>query len=153
MSMPSPPAVGSPAFAGILVPPDAQAKIINLLIEEAAFASSITRLPTSSGSVAFPIAAPAGAAWIAELARIPLMSLNDRAEVVAVAKLAGLLDVSNEMISDARSISRPSSPRCCGTRCPGSSMRACCSAAGRPSRKASSRPRPRWAAPTSSKRC
>ena len=29
------------------------------------------------------------------------MSLNDRAEVVAVAKLAGLLDVSNEMISDA----------------------------------------------------
>ena len=29
------------------------------------------------------------------------MSLNDRAEVVAVAKLAGLLDVSNEMMSDA----------------------------------------------------
>ena len=29
------------------------------------------------------------------------MSLNDRAEIVAVAKLAGLLDVSNEMISDA----------------------------------------------------
>jgi HK97 family phage major capsid protein len=101
MSMPSPPAVGSGGFQGVLVPPDVQQRIISTLIEEAAFANSITRLPTRSGSVAFPIAAPAGAAWIAELARIPLMSLNDRAEIVAVAKLAGLLDVSNEMISDA----------------------------------------------------
>ena len=101
MSMPSPPAVGSPAFSGHLVPPDVQRRIINLLIEQAAFANSITRLPTTSGSVVFPVAAPSGAAWIAELARIPLMSLNDRAEVISVAKLAGLLDVSNEMISDA----------------------------------------------------
>lgn len=101
MSMPSPPAVGSGGFQGVLVPPDVQQRIINTLIEQAAFANSITRLPTTSGSVAFPIAGPTGAAWIAELARIPLMSLNDRAEVVAVAKLAGLLDVSNEMISDA----------------------------------------------------
>ncbi len=101
MTLPSPPALGSPGFSGVLVPPDVQQRIINTLIEQAVFASSITRLPTSSGSVAFPVAAPAGAAWIAELARIPLMSLNDRAEVVAVAKLAGLLDVSNEMISDA----------------------------------------------------
>ena len=101
MSMPSPPAVGSPAFQGVLVPPEVQQRIISTLIEQAAFAASITRLPTSSGTVSFPVAAPSGAAWISELARIPLMSLNDRAEVVAVAKLAGLLDVSNEMISDA----------------------------------------------------
>ena len=99
--LPSPPAVSSGGFQGILVPPDVQARIINLLIEQAAFANSITRLPTTAGEVAFPVAAPSGAAWIGELARIPLMSLNDRAEVVAVAKLAGLLDVSNEMMGDA----------------------------------------------------
>src|ERR1700760_1534589 len=87
--LPSPPAVGSPVFSGRLVPPDVQQRIINLLIEQTAFAASITRLPTRSGSVVLPVASPSGAAWIAELARIPLMSLNDRAEVVAVAKLAG----------------------------------------------------------------
>ena len=101
MTLPSPPAVGSGGFQGVLVPADVQQQIINTLIQEAAFASSITPLPTSSGSVAFPIAGPTGAAWIAELAKIPLMCLNDRAEVVAVAKLAGLLDVGNEMMSDA----------------------------------------------------
>ena len=101
MTMPSPPAVSSGDFGGILVPRDVQARIINLLIEQAAFGNSITRLPTSAGEVAFPVAAPSGAAWIGELARIPLMSLNDRAEIVAVAKLAGLLDVSNEMVSDS----------------------------------------------------
>jgi HK97 family phage major capsid protein len=101
MTMPSPPAVKSGDFGGVLVPPDVQARIINLLIEQAAFANSITRLPTGSGEVAFPVAAPSGAAWVAELAKIPLMSLNDRAEIVAVAKLAGILDVSREMWSDA----------------------------------------------------
>ena len=101
MTLPSPPAVGSGGFQGVLVPPEIQAQIINTLIQEAAFAASITPLPTSSGSVAFPIAGPTGAAWISELAKIPLMSLNDRAEVVAVAKLAGLLDVGNEMMRDA----------------------------------------------------
>ena len=101
MTMPSPPAVGSGAFRGVLVPPDVQRQIINLLIQQAAFANSITRLPTSSGSVAFPVAAPTGAGWIAELAKIPTMALNDRAEIVAVAKLAGLLDVSNELVSDS----------------------------------------------------
>ncbi len=101
MTLPAPPAVGSPAFGGHLVPPDVQQRIISLVIEQASFAPSITRLSTSSGSVVFPVAAPSGAAWVAELARIPLMSLNDRAEVVGVAKLAGLLDVSNEMVSDS----------------------------------------------------
>jgi HK97 family phage major capsid protein len=101
MTLPSPPAVGSGGFQGVLVPAEIQARIISTLIEQAAFANSITRLPTTSGTVAFPVASPSGAAWIAELAKIPLMSLNDRAEVVAVAKLAGLLDVGNEMMSDA----------------------------------------------------
>ena len=60
MTLPSPPALGSPGFSGVLVPPDVQQRIISTLIEQAAFASSITRLPTSSGSVAFPVAAPCG---------------------------------------------------------------------------------------------
>jgi HK97 family phage major capsid protein len=101
MTLPAPPAIGSGGFRGVLVPADVQQRIINTLIEQTAFANSISRLPTRSGSVAFPVASPEGAAWISELAKIPLMSLNDRAEIVAVAKLAGLLDVSNEMISDA----------------------------------------------------
>lgn len=101
MTLPSPPAIGSGGFSGHLVPPEVQARIISTLIEQSAFANSITRLPTRSGSVVFPVAAPSGAAWVAELARIPLMSLNDRAEVVAVAKLAGLLDVGNEMMDDS----------------------------------------------------
>jgi HK97 family phage major capsid protein len=100
-SLPAPPALNSAGFQGVLVPPELQARIINLLIEQTAFANSITRLPTTSGSVAFPVASPSGAAWLAELAQIPLMNLNDRAEVVAVAKLAGLLDVSNEVMSDS----------------------------------------------------
>ena len=67
MTLPSPPAVGSGGFQGLLVPADVQQRIINLLVEQAAFANSITRLPTRSGTVAFPIASPEGAAWVAEL--------------------------------------------------------------------------------------
>ena len=100
-NLPAPPAVRTSDFQGVLVPADVQARIISLLIEQAAFGRSITRLTTSAGEVAFPVASPTGAAWVAELQRIPLMSLNDRAEVVAVAKLAGLLDVSNETMHDS----------------------------------------------------
>jgi HK97 family phage major capsid protein len=99
--LPAPPALPSSGFGGHLVPVDVQQRIIALIIEEAAFANSITRLPTSSGSVAFPTARPEGAAWLAELAQIPLMNLNDSAVVVAVAKIAGLIDIANEMLSDA----------------------------------------------------
>lgn len=97
----APPAVGSGSFQGTLVPADVQARIVTLLIEQAAFANSITRLPTRSSTVAFPVAEPSGAAWLAELERIPLMSLNDSAVVVAVAKLAGLVDVANETMADS----------------------------------------------------
>ena len=101
MTMPAPPAVNSGAFNGVIVPVDVQARIINLLIERAAFASSLSRLPTSSGTVAFPTASPSGAAWVGELAKIPTMSLNDDADLVAVAKFAGLLDLSSELLSDS----------------------------------------------------
>ena len=99
--LPSPPAVSSGNFQGVLVPPEVQAQILNLLVESAAFAASLTQVRISSGSISFPVAAPTGAAWISELDQIPLMSLNDNAVTVAVAKLAGLLDVSNEMWTDS----------------------------------------------------
>jgi HK97 family phage major capsid protein len=99
--LPAPPAVATPDFRGFLVPPQVQGRIISLIADQAPFANSLTRLVTNSSAVVFPVASPEGAAWVPELGRIPLMSLNDDAVVVAVAKLAGLLDLSNEMISDS----------------------------------------------------
>jgi HK97 family phage major capsid protein len=93
--------ISSGSFQGTLVPVDVQARIINLLIDRAAFAASITRLVTTSGHVAWPTVSPEGAAWLGELDRIPLMNLGDDAYVIGLAKLAGLLDVSNEMMNDA----------------------------------------------------
>jgi HK97 family phage major capsid protein len=99
--LPAPPALNTRGFGGVLVPPDVQGRVINLLVDKAPFANSLTRQPTSSSSVVFPTASPSGAAWVGELGQIPLMSLNDDAHTVAVAKLAGLLDLSNEMVSDS----------------------------------------------------
>lgn len=100
-NLPHPPAVYSGDFQGKLVPPDVQTRILSMLVDSAPFAASLTRQPTNSASVVYPLASPSGAAWIAELDEIPLMSLNDDAYTVAVAKLAGLLDVSNELIHDS----------------------------------------------------
>lgn len=99
--LPAPPALPSTGFGGHLVPVDVQQRIIALVIEQAAFANSIARLPTGSGSVAFPTARPTGAIWLAELQQFPLMNLNDAAVVVATAKIGGLLDIANEMMADA----------------------------------------------------
>ncbi len=100
-SLPAPPALPSTGFRGHLVPVDVQQRIIALIVEQAAFANSIARLPTGSGSVAFPVAKPSGVIWLGELQQFPLMNLNDDAVVVATAKIGGLLDISNEMLSDA----------------------------------------------------
>jgi len=100
-ALPVPPALDSASFQGVMVPPQVQAQIINLLVDQAAFANSLTRLTTNAGSVAFPVASPEGAGWLHELQRIPQMDLNPDAYIVAVAKLAGLVDVSNESISDS----------------------------------------------------
>jgi hypothetical protein len=99
--LPAPPALNTGGFRGHLVPADVQGRVLNLLVDHAPFAASLTRQPTSSSTVVFPTASPSGAAWVGELDKIPLMSLNDDAVTVAVAKLAGLLDLSNEMVSDS----------------------------------------------------
>lgn len=101
-SLPAPPALGSAGFSGQLVPADLQAAILNLLIAGSPFADSLTRVPTASGSVAFPVASPEGAAWLNELDRFPLINLNDDAVIVALAKIGGIVDVSNESVDDAQ---------------------------------------------------
>lgn len=98
----APPAVGSPAFDRSLVPPEVAGRILSLVVEAAPFAASLTLQKISTASVVFPTARPSGLAWLAELDRFPLMTLGDGKHEVAVAKLGGLIDVSNEMLHDSQ---------------------------------------------------
>lgn len=101
-SLPAPPAVNTGGWSGNMVPADVAGRVIAMLVDQARFASSITPRPTNSNTVVFPRAAPTGAAWLAELQRFPEMNLGDTAYEVAVAKLGGLVDLSNELVSDAQ---------------------------------------------------
>ena len=76
--------------------------IINLLIDSAPFAASLTRQPTNRSTVAWPTAWPSNAAWLGELQPFPEANLGDDAYVVGVAKLGQVLDLSNESWSDAQ---------------------------------------------------
>jgi HK97 family phage major capsid protein len=88
------------SFKGVAFPPDVQAQIINLLIGGAPFAASLTRQPTARSSIAWPTASPTGYAWLAELTPFPVVGLGDDAYVVAIAKIGGIVDLSNESVSD-----------------------------------------------------
>jgi hypothetical protein len=88
-------------FAGTLAPPDVRARIINLLIGGAPFAASLTRDPTTRGSVAYPTASPSGWAWLKQLEQFPQIDVGDDAAVFAVAKLGGLVDLANELLRDS----------------------------------------------------
>jgi hypothetical protein len=94
-------AVSSGSFAGVPFPPDVQQFIWATVLTGAPFAGNITPLPTSSGSVAFPTAAPTGADWTAEGAAIPPVALGDSALISTPRKLAALLSLSNESRDDA----------------------------------------------------
>jgi hypothetical protein len=94
-------AVSTGSFEGTPFPPEVLAAVWVTVLTGAPFAEAITPLPTDSGSVAFPKAAPTGAAWVRELDPLPQVNLNDDADVVAAAKLAGLLSLSNESLDDA----------------------------------------------------
>jgi hypothetical protein len=59
--------------------------------------------------MAFPTVAPSGYAWLEELEEVPRLVLNDKAMIVAVAKLIGALPVSAEMFPTPRLTSRPGS--------------------------------------------
>ncbi len=98
--MPPAPITGG-SFAGVPFPPDVQRRIINLLIDSAPFAASLTRQPTNRSSVAWPTAKPSNAAWLRELQPFPEANMGDDAYVVGVAKLGQVLDLSNESVGDA----------------------------------------------------
>ena len=82
-------------------PADAARSLLNLLVTGAPFAASLTRYPTNRRAVAFLTAAPTGWAWTPELGRIPEIDMNDETNIVATAKLAGLLPLSNEAVADS----------------------------------------------------
>jgi hypothetical protein len=88
------------SFDGTLFPPDVQAEIWNLLIGGAPFAASLRRQPTDRSAIAWPTAKPTGFAWLAELAPFPTVGLDDGAYIAAIVKLGGIIDVSNESVSD-----------------------------------------------------
>ena len=94
------PGIVTGSFGGTLTPAQVWA-LLNALVEGSPFGSSLTRANTSTGKMAFPTVGPTGFAWLEELQEVPSLLLNDKALIVSVAKVAGLLPVSSEMQSDA----------------------------------------------------
>jgi HK97 family phage major capsid protein len=88
------------SFDGSLWPPELRDLALKTIIGGAPFADSITRTPTGTGSVVYPLIDPTGAGWVAEGAPLPDVNLNDDRYTVATHKLAGILEFSNESISD-----------------------------------------------------
>lgn len=93
-------ALDSDNFAGFTARDQLATFIANAAVTGAPFARSLTPLPTERGGVAIPRANPTGFDWVGEGGLIPDVDLNDDADVVAVAKLAGLLTMSNEFLDD-----------------------------------------------------
>ena len=62
-----------------------------MLVGGSPFAASLTKYPTTRAEVVFPTASPDQPAWVAEAATIPTIGLNDDADIVAVKKLAEIL--------------------------------------------------------------
>jgi HK97 family phage major capsid protein len=100
MTTPAPP-VTTGSFQGTLHPA-AVARVLNLLTSGAPFAgTALTPYPTSRHEVAFPTAKPDRPAWLGEMDPIPVIGMNDDADIVAVCKLASIVLLSNEGFSDA----------------------------------------------------
>ena len=95
------PGLGTENWRGHVAPPQVRDQVINLLVGGAPFANSLTRDPTNRPSVAYPVASPTGFAWLAELQEFPKIDLADDAIVVAIKKLGGLIDLSNELVNDS----------------------------------------------------
>jgi HK97 family phage major capsid protein len=89
------------SFDAVPFQPQVVDQISSLLVSGAPFARNLSLFPTSRGSVAWPTASPTGETWLAELAPFPAITINDDSYVVAVAKIGGLVNLSNESIADA----------------------------------------------------
>lgn len=93
--------VSTESFQGAPWPPEVANQVVNLLVAGGPFANSLTRYPTVRNAVAWPTASPSGWAWRGELQELPTLNVADDAYIVAVAKLAAIVDLSNESIEDA----------------------------------------------------
>lgn len=89
-------------FDGVTCPPEVAAQVVNAVLGGAPFARSLTPRPTSATSLAFPIAGPTGADWVAEAAPLPEVQINDDSYVIVPTKLAGVWGLSNESMADAK---------------------------------------------------
>jgi hypothetical protein len=94
-------AVSSGSYGGVPFPPDVLAQIWLTVLSGAPFSQALTPLPTSSGSVAFPTAAPSGGSFVLEGTALPPVTMGDAALISTPRKLAALLALSNESIDDA----------------------------------------------------
>lgn len=100
MTTPAPP-VTTGSFQGTLHPQDV-ARVLNLLTSGAQFSgTALTPYPTSRHEVAFPTAKPDRPAWLGEMDPIPVIGMNDDADIISVCKLASIVLLSNEGFSDA----------------------------------------------------
>jgi len=99
MTTPAPP-ITTGSFQGVLHPHDV-ARILNLLVTGAPFANTLSQYPTSRSAVAFPTAKPDRPQWLGEFDPIPVVGLGDDADIVGVCKLASIVLMSNESVSDA----------------------------------------------------
>lgn len=100
MTTPSTDRLVTTSFNRVLTPAMVTA-VMNELVTGAPFSGSLTRATTSTGKLAFPVVAPSGYAWLAELEQVPTLVLNDRAVIVSVCKLIAALPVSSEMVADS----------------------------------------------------
>lgn len=89
------------SFNGEPFPTDVVQKILNDSLEDTPLLGNITLERTSRESKTFLTADPSGFDWRAEGAEIPTVALNDDSAVYAPAKIAGLIEISNEAIDDS----------------------------------------------------
>jgi HK97 family phage major capsid protein len=94
--------VTSADFDGVTCPPEVAAQVVNAVLGGAPFARSLTSRPTASHALAFALAGPTGADWVAEGQPLPNVNVNGDSYVVIPAKLAGLWGVTNEALLDSK---------------------------------------------------
>lgn len=94
-------AMTTASFDGKPFPADVVAQILNTALAGAPVFNSLTRRTTTRHSIVFPVAAPDGFDWVAELGVIPGVDLHDDSAVAVPAKIAGNIVLSNESVADA----------------------------------------------------
>ena len=89
------------SFSSKVFASDVVSEILNTGLAAAPIFSAFTERRTDRQSVTFPTGDPSGFDWIADLDTIPAVDPGDGALVASVAKIAGMLLLSNESITDS----------------------------------------------------